>query len=95
MAAIHLNSSLLRRTARCIEVSNGKFASRERAPFIAINRSELRGEIRQDVCKFFCTLWLPMKSMFGILRYLWRKCHVRTETPHVAINDFSSLHLSL
>ena len=75
LAAIHLNSSL-RRTARCIEVSNGKFASRERAPFIAINRNELRGKIRQDVCKFFCTLWLPMKHMIGILRYLWRKYHL-------------------
>ena len=73
---------------RRIEVSNGKFASRERPPFIAINRNELRGEIRQDVCKFFRTVWLPMKGTIGMLRYQRWKWHIRAEAPQVASKHF-------
>jgi hypothetical protein len=44
-----------------VEGANGKFASRQRAPFIAVHRTELAGEIEQNVCKFFCAFGFPMK----------------------------------
>jgi hypothetical protein len=30
-------------------------------PFIAVHRTELAGEIEQNVCKFFCAFGFPMK----------------------------------
>ena len=39
------------RGARCIEFSNGEFASRQCAPFIAVKREQLTSLVGEDSCE--------------------------------------------
>ena len=44
--------------ARRIKGSNSKFASRERAPFIAVEGKQLTSLVREDGCELVRLLWL-------------------------------------